>query len=59
MEGLDAQFVHPSYSSVLGLVEWVGAQKRGSKMKRKISSNMMEPVLNAGKQIKNWFTDLV
>ena len=59
MEGLDAQFVHPSYSSVLGLVEWVSVQKRGSRMKRKNTNNVMEPVLNAGKQIKSWFTDLV
>ncbi len=57
IEGLSGEFIHPSFSSVLGLVEWSYAQKKTGRLKRK--NTVMEPVFKAGKQIRSWIEDLV
>jgi cell division ATPase FtsA len=57
IEGLSGDFIHPSFSSVLGLVEWSYAQKKTGRLKRK--NTVMEPVFKAGKQIRSWIEDLV
>ncbi|MEZ4813657.1 MAG: cell division protein FtsA [Bdellovibrionota bacterium] len=57
VEGLSADYLHPSFSSVLGLVEWTYAQRKMGRSKRK--SAVMEPMIKAGKQLKSWFQELV
>ena len=56
-EGVPENYIHPSFSSVFGLIEWVNSARKGSRGKRK--NNIMEPMFKAGKQIRSWLEELV
>ena len=58
VEGLPEFMQHPSYSSAVGLIDWVYKQKQAKNMKRK-TPGLMDPVLKAGKTLKSWFQELV
>lgn len=58
IEGLPEFMQHPSYSSSIGLIDWVYQQKQAKSMKRK-TPGLMDPVYKAGKTLRAWFEELV